>query len=100
MIGRDIQYLDNRGGDPISVHTLKFYPLAFALVSVEANMPRIEAVQIAPSGIDSVDGSAHIDISLRRSPGRTWPEQPQQSGLVLVNRDRAIVVSPSRRSTF
>ena len=100
VIARDIQYLDTRSGDPVTAHTLKFYPLAFALVSVERNMPRIDAVQIAPVGIDVVGESAEIEIPLRRSPGRTWPEQPQHSGLVLLNRDRAITVSSSRHRAF
>ncbi len=48
VIGRGIGHYDTRGGEPIVADTIKFFPVAFAIVGVEANMPTIPAAQIFP----------------------------------------------------
>lgn len=97
VIGRGIGHWDTRGGDPIVADTLKFFPVAFAVVSVEPSMPTIAATQIKPELATVFVGSIQLEIPLRLSPGATWPERPQQASLVLVNRDRVMTVDRSQQ---
>lgn len=90
VVGRGIGHYDTRGGGPIVADTIKFFPLAFAIVSVEPDMPELKATQIRPEIARSLDGEATLEIPLRHSPGLTWPERPQKSSIVLVNKDRVI----------
>lgn len=99
VIGRGIGHLDLRGGEPIVADTLKFFPLAFAVVSVEAKMPLIPATRIRPEQAAGMDDTVSLEIPLRGGPGLTWPERPQASSLVLLNRDRVLtIVRPSDRA--
>jgi hypothetical protein len=95
VIGRGIGHYDTRGGDPIVADTLKFFPLAFAVVSVESLMPEIPAARILPELAGSFDGTTSLQIPLRGFPGLTWPERPQQSSIVLLHRDRVVTVDPN-----
>ena len=98
--GRGIGHWDTSDGEPIVADTLKFYPLAFAVVSVEAHMPSIPASRLRPDLVRDLHDSVSLEINLRTSPGLTWPERPRRASLVLVNRDRVLEFnSIARRSS-
>lgn len=99
VIGRGIGHWNMKDGEPIVADTLKFFPVAFAVVSVEERMPRILATQLQPDKLTGMHETVNLEIDLKRSPGSTWPERPQGSSLVLLNRDRVIHLTREGRST-
>lgn len=98
VVGRGIGHYDLRDGDAIVADTLKFFPLAFAVVGFEKNMPSIGAARIEPIAGMPLGHEATIHIPLRRFPAPTWPERPQGSSIVLMHRDRVVIVDRDRAS--
>lgn len=99
VIGRGIGHWDMSDGEPVVADTLKFFPVAFAVVSVEERMPHIPAARLRPDRLDTLRDSVDLEIDFKRTPGATWPERPQRKSLVLLNRDRVIQVARDRSST-
>lgn len=60
-------------------------------------MPDISATRLRPDQLTSLNEVVNLEIALRRSPGATWPEHPQRSSIVLLNRDRVLHLNQERR---
>ncbi len=90
VIGRGIGRLDYPPGEPIVADVVKFFPVAFAVLSVERQQPLYEFLEIRPELADAADTPINVELPFHGVPPAEWPEHPGASGIVLLNWERVI----------
>jgi hypothetical protein len=76
-------------------HVLKFFPLAFWLVTSTEDEMEFPFAKLSLDNTQTVDTVVTINIPLNLVPPPTWPELPRSEEIILTGRERTFVGRPS-----
>jgi hypothetical protein len=82
--------------DPIVGDVLKFFPVAFWITLDPATGVQHRLAEVPLQTAGTIDTSVTLTIPLRGLPPPTWPEQPGEGEIVLINDERTSVATMRR----
>ena len=76
---------------------LKFFPLAFWLVWDKSSTFPINAEKIPASAFKGIDDTCEIALDLRNIPPLNYPEEPDDSYILMLRHDSTFLATPKRQ---